>query len=124
METKEKIDTKEVVLSLINALNNEDFTLARSFVNDGMTFVGVLGSRDGANAYFKDMELMKLKYELQKVFVEGNDVCLIYTLKMSGVNVTCCGLYEVQDGKVVSLKVIFDPRQVIESTSRNNKNQN
>ena len=115
MESKVITNSREVVLSLIDALNNEDFKIERSFVDDKMTFVGVLGSRNGANAYFKDMELMKLKYDLKKVFVEGDDVCLIYDLKMSGVNVTCCGLYEVQDGKIISLKVIFDPRPVIES---------
>ena len=111
-------DSREVVLSLVDALNNEDFKTARSFVDDKMTFVGVLGSRDGANAYFKDMELMKLKYDLKKVFVEGDEVCLIYNLKMSGVNVMCCGLYHVRDGKVLSLKVIFDPRPVIESSGK------
>ncbi len=118
MGTKVMTEPREVVLSLVHALNNEDFKEARNFVDEKMTFVGVLGSRDGANAYFKDMELMKLKYDLKKIFVEGDDVCLIYNLKMSGVNVMCCGWYTVEDSKVVSLKVIFDPRPVIESSNK------
>jgi len=42
-----------------------------------MTFKGVLGSRDGADAYMKDMEEMKLKYDIKKTIAQEHDVCLI-----------------------------------------------
>jgi hypothetical protein len=32
------------------------------------TLKGVMGSRNGADAYFKDMENMRLKYEIQNPF--------------------------------------------------------
>jgi hypothetical protein len=38
-----------------------------------MSFVGVLGSRHGAESYFIDMEGMHLKYDIRKVFGDGND---------------------------------------------------
>ena len=51
---------RTVVLALIDALNKEAFDAARQYVADNMTFKGVLGTREGAEAYFEDMRKMKL----------------------------------------------------------------
>ena len=109
---------KETVLSLVKALNNEDFDTARTYADDSMTFEGVLGSRNGADAYFEDMRHMKMKYHIIKVLADSTDVCLFYNLDMSGVNIFGCGWYHVQDGKITSLKVIFDPRPVLEAKNK------
>ena len=47
---------KEAVLASIRALNDEDFELAKRYISDDISFVGVMGSRQGADAYFRDME--------------------------------------------------------------------
>lgn len=109
-------DAKEVVLSCVDAINAEDFKIARKYVSDDMTFKGVLGSRNGAEEYFEDMEKMKLKYNLRKTIAEGNDVCLFYDVNLSGAKVFCCGWYHVEDGKIKSLRVVFDPRPVLEAS--------
>jgi len=57
------INAKEIVMSLIKALNEEDFKTARKYVSDDFSFAGVLGSRDGGDVYFDDMKKMKLKYD-------------------------------------------------------------
>ncbi|MVM35397.1 nuclear transport factor 2 family protein [Spirosoma sp. HMF4905] len=107
-------DAKEIVLAFVQAINDEDFKIARSLASDDMTFKGVLGSRDGGDAYIQDMEKMKLKYAIQKAFADGDDVCLFYDLTMSGKTIFGCGWYQVVDGKVHSLKVLFDPRPFLE----------
>jgi hypothetical protein len=83
-------NAKEVVLSFVKALNNEDFSTARTYVNDNMSFKGVLGSREGSEAYFRDMESMRLKYDIMKTFVDGEDVCLLYNLDMLGLTIFGC----------------------------------
>jgi len=98
----------------VKAINEEDFREARRYVSEGMMFDGVLGSRFGADSYFHDMERMLLKYEIQKVFSEGDEVCLLYNLQISGKTIFCCGLYEVKHGRITSLKVVFDPRPLLE----------
>lgn len=105
---------KELVLSFIKLINEEQFDGARNLAHDDMTFKGVLGSRDGADAYFKDMKNMKLKYKIIKVFEAENDVCVLYDLDMLGLTIFGCGWYQVEQGKVKSLKVVFDPRPVLE----------
>lgn len=104
---------KEIVLSCVQAINEQDFKIARTFMNDDMQFVGVLGSRDGAQAYFEDMEKMKLKYNVKKVIADGDDVCLFYDLQISGKTIFGCGWYHVEDEMITSLKVIFDPRPLL-----------
>lgn len=103
-------DNAKVVLSLIQAINEEDFDAAKRFANEEMTFEGVMGSRQGATAYFDDMKKMKLKYAVQKVFVDQEDVCLFYDLTMDGKTIFGCAWYHLDGGRVSSLKVIFDPR--------------
>ncbi|HEY9262482.1 nuclear transport factor 2 family protein [Chitinophaga sp.] len=111
METLNQVASNaKVVLSLIQAINEEDFDTATHFVKDDMTFEGVLGKRDGATAYFDDMRKMKLKYEVQKVFADQEDVCLFYNLTMAGKTIFGCAWYHLDGGRVSSLKVVFDPR--------------
>ncbi|MDJ1495410.1 nuclear transport factor 2 family protein [Cytophagaceae bacterium DM2B3-1] len=110
--------TKETVLSFIEALNKEDFALARRLVHDDLTFIGALGTRNGADAYFADMERMKMKYVIQRAFVEGNDVCLLYDFTIDGITVFGCGWYQLIDNRIRSFKVIFDPRPLLEGVNK------
>jgi hypothetical protein len=106
---------REIVLECIEAINTEDFARARQYVSQNMSFVGVLGTRNGADAYFSDMERLRLKYEIKKVFAEGDDVCLIYDLTISGQKILCVGWYQVEGGKIQHLRVVFDPRPLLEA---------
>jgi hypothetical protein len=46
-----------------------------------------------------------------KVFVDGPDVCVIYDLKTAPVpSSRTCEWYQVRDGKVAAVSVIFDAR--------------
>ena len=114
METSTATSQQEAVINFINALNNEDFSTARKQVHNDMKFVGVMGTRDGAEAYFKDMEKMKLKYNIQKIFTDNNDVCVFYDINMSGKNIFACGWYKLENEKIKSFKVLFDPRPLLE----------
>jgi hypothetical protein len=121
METQSTItksSAKDIVSRCIVAINNEDFESARMLVHSDFKFEGVLGSRDGAEAYFRDMEKMKLKYDVKKIFFDADDVCVFYNIDMSGVSVFCCAWYQVVQDKIKFLKVVFDPRPVLQNTSR------
>jgi limonene-1,2-epoxide hydrolase len=107
-----KKNPRELVLAYLQALNDENFDLARRYVSDEMEFTGALASRQGADAVFADLERMRLKYDIKKVFVDANDVCVFYDVTLSGVTVFTCGWYKVEDGQISSLKVVFDPRPV------------
>ncbi|SEO03500.1 SnoaL-like domain-containing protein [Mucilaginibacter gossypiicola] len=103
----------DVVLSFVKALNDEDFVTARNCAADDLKFIGVLGHRDSADAYFADMQHMKLKYDIKRVFSDGDDVCIFYDIDMGRATIFSCGWYHVADGKVNSIRVIFDPRPLL-----------
>jgi SnoaL-like domain len=111
-------DATPVVLACIEALNREDFDAARKYMRDELSFEGVLGSRKGADAYMDDMKRMRLKYGVQKVFTNGDDVCLFSDLKISGRTILCCSWYHVTGGKIDSLRVVFDPRPILEPSQK------
>lgn len=109
-----EVSAKEVVLSFIQALNDNDFDGARSHVDDALLFQGVMGTRTSADDYFRDMKKMKFKYAVQKVFESGDDVCLWYDITMGEREIFSAGWYKVEDGKIISFKVLFDPRPLLE----------
>jgi predicted ester cyclase len=108
-----KTDTYQTVVTFLDALNKEDFQEARNCCTEEITFVGVLGSRDGREAYFKDMEKMKFKYDIRKIFSDGNDVCVLYEIKMGEHLIFSCGWYQLLNGKINSIRVVFDPRPLL-----------
>ena len=109
-------DAKHVVLSFVDALNHEDFEAAKRYVSDNISFVGVLGSRRGSYEYFVEMQRMRLKYDVKRTFVDGHDVCLFYDLTISGTTIFGCGWYHVEQRRIDSLQVLFDPRPVLEAS--------
>lgn len=111
-----KRNAREVVMAFLESMNAQDFKTARICVADNVSFVGVLGTRDGKEAYFKDMEQMKARYDIKKMFVDGNDVCVIYDISFgnSPVSIFTCGWYQVHDGKIGSIRVVFDPRPLLQ----------
>lgn len=111
-------NAKDVVLSFIGALNDEDYKTARKFISDDFSFRGVMGNRDGGDTYIKDMGHMKLKYKIKKTLGDGNDVSVFYDFTQSGTTLPGCGLYHLEANKINSLSVIFDPRPLLESSNK------
>ena len=46
LSMESRSNAKEVVMSFVKALNNEDFKTAKSYVSDNMSFLGPLASLD------------------------------------------------------------------------------
>lgn len=121
MRTENHVMTEagDMVLSFIRALNSEDFKAAREYVNDDLKFIGVMGSRDSANVYLSDMAKMKFKYDIKKVFADDGDVCVFYDIDMGNVTAFTCGWYHLVNGKIATIRVLFDPRPVIDASKKN-----
>jgi SnoaL-like domain len=105
--------TKEVVLRLGKALNDENYEAAKRYVNNNLKYVGPFGSRDGSDAYLNEIERLRLKFEIHKIFAENEDVCVLYDISVSGITLFACGWFQVEAGTVRSLRVTFDPRPLL-----------
>jgi limonene-1,2-epoxide hydrolase len=61
----------------------------------------------------KQVRAIGLHQEVRKIFVDGDDVCVLADLsiaKVPGVKLFGCGWFQVKEGKIVSIRTIFDPR--------------
>jgi limonene-1,2-epoxide hydrolase len=108
------MESKEVVESFLNALNADEFELARNYLEDGFTFQGPLGRRGSADEYMKDMEKMRLKYDVKRVFSDSEEVSVLYEINFGKESepILICGWYKLHHGKIASLRVVFDPRSL------------
>lgn len=113
-------NAKEVVISYLKALNDQDFRAARSYLKDDMTFFAPIVSHDGADAYLEGNErlrsiygIKKVLYEVKKVFVDGDDVCAFFNFNLGSAILFASGWFQVANGKISSIRVVFDPRPII-----------
>jgi len=104
-------EPRDVVMSYIGALDRLDYDGALRFLRDDVRVRGPAGETFGAPMGFIEMlRRYHGKYEIKKVFADGDEVCLWYNLKTTGPTVFMASWYQVRDGKIVSIQTIFDPR--------------
>jgi hypothetical protein len=118
-ESSAKISAKEIVMEYMQALiERRDFKTARSYLTDDVSYVSPLNSIDGAEPLLKYNEHLNLpKFDIKKVFVDGQDVCLLYEMNLGTppVPLLVCLWAHVNDGgKISSYRVVFDPRPFLQ----------
>ncbi len=118
-------NANQVVISYLAALSDQDFKAARSYLDDNMSFQAPIASYNSADEYFKGNEQLrstygieKVAYEIKKVFVDGGDVCVFFDFHVGSANLFSSGWFQVNDGKISSIRVVFDPRPILESSAR------
>jgi limonene-1,2-epoxide hydrolase len=112
------INPKEVVTGFLEALNHKDFKSARNYVSDNVTYMSPVNTLNGAEAYFKYVEHLNLpKLDIKMAFAEGShDVCVLWDINYgtSPAPIFVSAWYQVQDGKISSMRLIFDPRPLLQ----------
>jgi hypothetical protein len=107
-------DSAHVAESFFDAWTSKDFPRARELLLDDVSFNGPLDSFSDADSYLASLQQlsgMVTGAEKRKVFVDGDDFCVIYDLKTAPVPSTrVCEWYRLSDGKVASVSVVFDAR--------------
>lgn len=77
-----------------------------------------LNSIDGAEPLLKYNGHLNLpKFDIKKVFVDGQDVCLLYEMNLGTPPVpllVCLSAHVNGDGKINSYKVVFDPGPLLQ----------
>jgi len=108
---------KEIVMEYTQASERRDFQSARGYLTDNLSYVSPLNSFDKAEPYLKyNLHLYEtgqlVKFDIKKEFADSNDICILHELNSQLVCV--CVWYHVDDdGKISSIKVIFDPRPFV-----------
>lgn len=104
-------DSKQVVMSYIDALHNQRYDAALSYLHDKVRIKGPAGESFGKPIDFIEMlRKYRGKYDVKRVFADGNDVCVWYDLDTTVAKVSMASWYNVKDNQIVSIQTIFDPR--------------
>ena len=108
---RENVKPKEVVMSYIEALDNQRYEEAMSFLHDSVRIRGPAGETFGKPLDFIEMlRKYRGRYDVKKVFADGEDVCVLYDLVTTRSTVFMSSWYQVKNRKIVSIQTVFDPR--------------
>jgi hypothetical protein len=107
-------DAAQVAEGFFTAWTSKDFERARGLLHDDVSFEGPIDSFGDADSYLASLRQLGgivTGVAKRKVFVDGDDVCVIYDLQTAPVpSSRTCEWYRVRDGKVASVSVVFDAR--------------
>jgi len=107
-------DAGQVAEGFFDAWTGKDFQRARGLLHDDVSFEGPIDSFSDADSYLASLRQLSgivTGAEKRKVFVDGDDVCVIYDLKTAPVSSSRTWYHsQVRDGKIASVSVIFDAR--------------
>jgi len=105
----------QVVQSFMGAMGKGDFAEARRYLHDNLSFRGPIDTFDKPEPYLQALgKLHKMveRVDMKKMFVDGNDVCLLYDLVTNTPAGTSfvCEWMQVRGDKIASIRVVFDAR--------------
>jgi hypothetical protein len=105
----------DIVQGFQQALGKGDFISARKYLHDDLAFRGPIDAFDKPEPYLealKKLHSMVQRVDVKKMFVDGNDVCMLYDL----VTNTPAGTafvsewFQVKSDRITSIRVVFDGR--------------
>jgi ketosteroid isomerase-like protein len=108
-------DNRKTAKAFLAAWTTGDLVGARKLLHDDLSFEGPIDTFDTADDYIgalKNLSAIVKAAETQKVFEDGNDVCVIYNLVTNtpaGTSPTV-DWYHFRSGKISSIRVYFDAR--------------
>ena len=105
----------EIVQGYTQALGKADFAAARRYLHDNLSFQGPIDTFDKPEPYLealKKLHTIVQRVEMKKLFVDGNDVCMLYDLVTNTPAGTAfvAEWYHVRGDKIGSIRVVFDAR--------------
>jgi len=105
-------------MSYIAALDRRSYGEAMSYLDEEVRIKGPAGETFAKPLDFVEtLRKYRGRYDVKKVFVDGDDVCVLYYLSTTGPTVYMSSWYQVKDGKIVSIQTVFDSRAIASPTS-------
>jgi len=109
-------DGAKIAATYFDAWKVNDFDTMRSLVDDDVTFSGPLAQLTGVEDYMegiKGMSQIKSDIVIRKVYVDGPDVLTWFDLHTTVASpVPVANWIHVEGGRITSLKVAFDAREL------------
>jgi hypothetical protein len=105
----------EIVQRFFGAMHEGDAQTARQILRDDLSFKGPFDTFNKADDYMHALQALGAivkGVELHKMFVDGQDVCVIYDLLTNSPAGTApiAEWHHVEGDKIASIQVFFDAR--------------
>jgi ketosteroid isomerase-like protein len=108
------VDAAQVADEFLDAWSHKHFERARSLLHDDVSFTGPIDSFSDAETYLASLRRLSdivTGTERRKVFVDGDEACVIYDLHTTAVpTARVCEWFRVREGRIASVSVVFDAR--------------
>jgi hypothetical protein len=105
------VSPKEVVMAYIGALDDQRYDEALGLLLDDVRIRGPAGETFGKPLDFIEMlRKYRGRYDVKKVFADGDDVCVLYDLVTTSATVFMSSWYEVKAQRIAVIQSVFDPR--------------
>ena len=107
-------DARKAAEDFFDAWTGKDFDRARALLHDDLSFEGPIDTFSDADSYLSSLRQLSqivTGVDKEKVFVDGDDVCVFYDLHTAPVpSARTAEWYRVRDGRIAAVKVVFDAR--------------
>ena len=102
---------KDIVQEYITKLDNFEYENAKIYLSDKIKISGPAGEQfTNPDDFITMLENFKGKYDVQKVFFDDNEVCVLYNLRTDSVVTFMSSWYKIESEKIISIKTIFDSK--------------
>jgi hypothetical protein len=105
----------DIVQGFMGAMGKGDFVAARKYLDTNLSFQGPIDTFHQAEPYLESLKKLRHiieRVEVKKMFVDGDDVCLLYDM----VTTTPAGTafiaewHHVTGDRITAIRVVFDAR--------------
>ena len=112
---KASTNALEIVQAFQKAVGSGDFAGARKLLHDNLSFRGPIDTFDAPEPYLESLKKLQqivARVDMRKVFVDSDDVCLLYDMVTNTPAGTAfiAEWHHVQGKKITSIRVVFDAR--------------
>ncbi len=107
--------SSEVVHGFLRAVGARDFEAAGTLLGNQFTFRGPFDTFSDPKSYLGALQKLYpivKAVKVQKLFEDGDEACLLYDMETNTPIGTAfiCEWFKVRDGKIASIRAVFDAR--------------
>jgi hypothetical protein len=99
----------------MQAMGKGDTAAARKLLRDDLSFQGPIDAFDRPEPYLEALKRLQPiieRIDVKKMFVDGDDVCVLYDMvtKTPAGTAFVAEWYQIRGDKIASVRVVFDAR--------------
>ena len=105
----------DIVQKFMGALGKGDFVAARKYLDDHLSFQGPIDTFQKPEPYLESLKKLHPiieRVDMKKMFVDGDDVCLLYDMvtKTPVGTAFVAEWHHITGDKITAIRVVFDAR--------------